>query len=106
MLSAEEARVVWERIERSPCRARMGSDERHWIELMKAVGKRAAPEMARLAEALLAKPSDLPAGTASTCSRPHGRPHRLAECAEAAALWTATPEAITRGLRLSTPTRR
>src|SRR5258708_7571154 len=62
MLSPDDARAVWERIERGPCSSRVAPDERQWIDLMKAVGNRAAPDMARLAEALLAKPSDLPTG--------------------------------------------
>jgi hypothetical protein len=60
MLSPDDARTVWERIERGPCSSRMAPDERQWIDFMKAVGNRAAPDMARLAEALLAKPSELP----------------------------------------------
>src|SRR5258708_24053821 len=62
MLSPDDARAVWERIERGPCSSRVAPDERQWIDLMKAVGNRAAPDMARLAEALLAKSSDLPTG--------------------------------------------
>src|SRR6266478_5904508 len=62
MLSPNDAKTVWERIERGPCSSRLAPDERQWIDLMKAVGNRAAPDMARLAEALLAKSSDLPAG--------------------------------------------
>src|SRR5258706_4535928 len=62
MLSPNDAKAVWERIERGPCRSRLAPDERQWIDLMKAVGNRSAPDMARLAEVLLAKPSDLPTG--------------------------------------------
>jgi predicted membrane-bound spermidine synthase len=62
MLSAQEASAVWERIEHGACRSHAAPGERQWIDLMKAVGNRAAPEMARLAETLLAKPSDLPTG--------------------------------------------
>jgi predicted membrane-bound spermidine synthase len=93
MLSAEEAKTVWERIERSPCGARMGSGERQWIELMKAVGNRAAADMARLAEALLAKPSDLPAGHRQYLLAA-GMAGYLAQGkrAEAAALWTRYPK--------------
>src|SRR5258708_29313099 len=62
MLSSNEAKTLWEGIERGPCSSHLAPDERQWIDLVKAVGNRSAPDMARLAEALLAKPSDLPAG--------------------------------------------
>src|SRR5260221_4848302 len=62
MLPADEAGALWERIDRSACASRIGGDEREWMDLMKAVGRRDAPQMARLGESLLAKPSDLPAG--------------------------------------------
>jgi len=65
MLSPDEAKRLWERIERGPCSSHLAPEERQWIDLMKAVGNRSAPDMARLAEALLAKPSDLPAATGS-----------------------------------------
>jgi hypothetical protein len=62
LLSADEAGSVWERIERAPCFSGLPPGERQWVELMKAVGIRDAPGMARLAEKLLAAASDLPAG--------------------------------------------
>src|SRR5258705_3830685 len=62
MLSPGEAKRLWERIERGPCSSHLAPEERQWIDLMKAVGNRSAPDMARLAEVLLAKPSDLPTG--------------------------------------------
>jgi hypothetical protein len=71
----------------------MGSDERQWIELMKAVGKRAAPEMVRLAEALLAKPSDLPAGHRQYLLAAAMAGHiAQGKRAEAVALWTRYPK--------------
>jgi len=93
MLSVEEAKAVWERIDRSPCRSRLGSNERQWIELMKAVGNRAAPEMARLAEALLALPSDLPTGHRQYLLAA-GMAGYLAQGkrAEASVLWNRYPE--------------
>jgi len=105
MLSADEAKALWDRIERAPCSSHATPDERQWIGLMRAVGERAAPEMARLAEALLAKASDLP---------PSHRQYLMAagmvgylaqgKRAEAAVLWNRYPADADRtgdvGLRL------
>ena len=62
MLSAEDAKRVWDGIERAPCSSHLVPEEREWIALFRAVGERSAPDMARLGEALLAKSSDLPGG--------------------------------------------
>jgi len=62
LLSREEARSLWARLEREPCISGVADEERNWMNLMSAVGGRDAPEMARLGEALLARPSSLPAG--------------------------------------------
>jgi len=105
MLSANEARTVWERIESGPCSSRVTPDERQWIDLMKAVGIRSAPDMARLAEALLAKPSDLPAGHRQYLTAA-GMAGYLAQGkrAEARALWSRYPKDVDKtedvGLRL------
>jgi len=105
MLSSKEARTVWERIERGPCSSRVTPDERQWIDLMKAVGIRSAPDMARLAEALLAKPSDLPAGHRQYLTAA-GMAGYLAQGkrAEARALWSRYPKDVDKtedvGLRL------
>jgi hypothetical protein len=93
MLSAEEAKAVWDRIERSSCGPRTGSSERQWIELMRAVGRRAAADMARLAEILLAKPSDLPAGHRQYLLAAAMAGHLAqGKRAEAVALWTRYPK--------------
>src|SRR5437899_236671 len=105
MLSPDDAKTVWERIERGPCSSRVAPDERQWIDLMKAVGNRAAPDMARLAEALLAKPSDLPAGHRQYLMAA-GMAGYLAQGkrAEAGALWSRYPKDVDKtgdvGLRL------
>jgi len=105
MLSADEAKAVWDRIERAPCSSHATPDERQWIGLMRAVGERAAPEMARSAEALLAKPSDLPGGHRQYLMAA-GMAGYLAQGkrAEAAALWNRYPADADRtgdvGLRL------
>ena len=93
MLSAQEAGAVWERIEHGACSSLAAPDERQWIDLMKAVGNRAAPEMARLAEALLARPSDLPAGHRKYLMAA-GMAGYLAQGkrAEAGALWNRYPK--------------
>ena len=93
MLSPDDAKTVWERIERGPCSSRVAPDERQWIDLMKAVGNRAAPDMARLAEALLAKPSDLPTGHRQYLMAA-GMAGYLAQGkrAEAGALWSRYPK--------------
>jgi len=105
MLSPNDAKTVWERIERGPCSSRLAPDERQWIDLMKAVGNRAAPDMARLAEALLAKSSDLPAGHRQYLMAA-GMAGYLAQGkrAEAGALWSRYPKDVDKtgdvGLRL------
>ncbi len=105
MLSPREAGAVWERIERGACSSRMSPDERQWIDLMKAVGTRSAPDMARLAEALLAKPSDLPSGHRQYLTAA-GMAGYLAQGkrAEASALWSRYPKDVDKtddvGLRL------
>jgi len=62
LLSREEALSLWARLEREPCISGVADEERNWMNLMGAVGRRDAPEMARLGEALLARPSSLPVG--------------------------------------------
>src|SRR5882672_1332072 len=105
MLSAEEAKAVWDRIERAPCSAQVTPEERQWIGLMRAVGERSAPDMARLAEALLQKTSDLPGGHRSYLIAT-GMAGYLAQGkrAEAGALWDRYPADVDRlgdvGLRL------
>src|SRR6266545_2213548 len=93
MLSAQEAGAVWERIEHGACSSLAAPDEQQWINLMKAVGNRAAPEMARLAEALLARPSDLPTGHRKYLMAA-GMAGYLAQGkrAEAGALWNRYPK--------------
>ena len=105
MLSADESKAVWDRIERAPCSAQATPEERQWIGLMRAVGERSAPDMARLAEALLAKTSDLP-GSHRSYLIAAGMTGYLAQGkrAEAAALWNRYPADADRigdvGLRL------
>jgi len=105
MLSADEAKAVWDRIERAACAAQLAPDERQWIDLFRAVGERSAPDMARLAEALLAKTSDLPSGHRQYLIAA-GMAGYLAQGkrAEAAALWNRYPADANRtgdvGLRL------
>ncbi len=93
MLPADEAGALWERLDRSACASRIGGDERQWMDLMKAVGRRDAPEMAQLAEALLAKTSDLPTGHRQYLLAA-GMTGYLAQGkrAEAAALWNRYPK--------------
>ena len=62
LLSREEGRELWETIERSPCLKQLDADQRRWIQLFSAVGRRDGEAMGRLAEALLRERSDLPAG--------------------------------------------
>ena len=60
---------------------------------MKAVGNRAAPDMARLAEALLAKPSDLPTGQRQYLMAAGMAGYlALGRRAEAGALWSRYPK--------------
>jgi hypothetical protein len=105
MLPPAEAKSVWERIERAPCAAQLTPDEREWIALFRAVGERSAPDMARLAEALLAKQSNFPMGYRQYLVAA-GMTGWLAQGkrAEAAALWNRYPADADRlsdvGLRL------
>jgi spermidine synthase len=105
MLSSSEAKALWDRIERAPCSSQLAPDERQWIALMRAVGERAAPDMARIAEALLAKTSELPTGHRQYLIAA-GMAGYLAQGkrAEAAALWNRYPGDVDRtgdvGLRL------
>ncbi len=95
MLSADEAGALWDRLDRSACASRIGGDEREWMDLMKAVGRRDAPQMAQLAEALLAKPSDLPTGHRQYLMAA-GMIGHLAQGkrAQAAALWNRYPKDV------------
>ena len=60
LLPANEARALWERLEKSSCISALGASQRRWLELFKAVGARDAARMAQMAEMLLTEPSDLP----------------------------------------------
>jgi hypothetical protein len=105
MLSSDEAAAVWDRIERAPCSTQLTADERQWISLFRAVGERSAPDMARIAEALLAKQTELPLGHRQYLIAA-GMTGYLAQGkrAEAAALWNRYPADADRlgdiGLRL------
>jgi spermidine synthase len=105
MLSADDAKAVWDRIEQAPCGAQLTAEERQWIGLFRAVGERSGKDMARVAEALLAKDSDLPMGHRQYLIAA-GVAGYLAQGkrAEAAALWKRYPEDADRtadvGLRL------
>jgi spermidine synthase len=105
MLSAGEAQAVWDRIGRAPCAAQLAPDELQWIDLFRAVGERSAPDMARIAEALLAKTSGLPSGHRQYLLAA-GMAGYLAQGrrAEAATLWNRYPADADRtgdiGLRL------
>jgi spermidine synthase len=92
MLSAEDAKGVWDRIGRAPCAAQLAPDERQWVDLFRAVGERSGENMARVAEALLAKSSDLPGGHRQYLIAA-GMAGLLAQGkrAEAAALWNRYP---------------
>jgi spermidine synthase len=92
MLSPGDAKAVWDRIGRSPCSSRLTPEERQWMELMKAVGERSAPEMARLAEVLLTQTSDLPSGHRQYLLAAGMAGYlALGRRAEAAALWNRYP---------------
>jgi spermidine synthase len=52
-LTGAEQAPVWQRLEKSPCFARMGKTEREWLRLLQAVGNRDTQGMARIAEGLL-----------------------------------------------------
>jgi hypothetical protein len=95
MLPAADAGSVWDRIEHSSCNARLSPEERQWIEMMKAVGHRDAPQMAALADLLLAKTSDLPTGHRQYLIAA-GMAGYLAQGkrTEASALWNRYPQDV------------
>jgi hypothetical protein len=105
MLAPDEAKEVWDRIEKAACAALLTQDERQWIALFRAVGERSAPDMARIAEALLAKTSDLPSGHRQYLIAAGMTGYLVqGKRAEAAALWNRYPADVNRaadiGLRL------
>jgi hypothetical protein len=83
---------VWTRFEHSPCAAALAPEQRAWMTLFKAVGRRDAAAMAAGAESLLAVRSDLPSGHREYLMAA-GMTGYLAqgERAKAAALWTRYP---------------
>jgi hypothetical protein len=92
LLSRAEGDALWQAIERSPCFAALEAQQRQWIRLFSAVGRRDAEAMARLAENLLDTRSDLPAGHRQYLIAA-GMSGYLAQSLreKAAALWTRHP---------------
>jgi hypothetical protein len=62
LLPASQVRLLWERLEKSPCFGTLDASQRAWLALFKAVGNRDGARMAELGERLLAQKIDLPAG--------------------------------------------
>ena len=61
-LSAFDADRLWARLGAQACGGRIAADQRQWLDLYRAIGRRDAAAMAKLAEALLEASSDLPKG--------------------------------------------
>ncbi|MFH1045016.1 MAG: fused MFS/spermidine synthase [Pseudomonadota bacterium] len=59
-LAPEETGAIWKRFETTGCYGSLPQAYKLWIALFKAVGARDGAAMAKLAEQLFAKPSDLP----------------------------------------------
>jgi spermidine synthase len=62
LLSPAEAGAVWDRLMAAPCSRALSTEQRAWLALFQAVGRRDAQTMASQAESLLAGTSGLPAG--------------------------------------------
>ncbi len=58
-LDAAEADAIWSRFERAPCFKRLERDDRAWVALFRAVGRRDAAAMAKHADGLLAQGREL-----------------------------------------------
>ncbi len=58
-LDAAEADAIWSRFEGSPCFRRLEPDDRAWVALFRAVGRRDAAAMATHADGLLAQGREL-----------------------------------------------
>jgi len=61
-LSAFDADRLWTKLGAQACVGRIADSQRQWLDLYRAIGRRDAAAMAKLAEALLAASSDLPKG--------------------------------------------
>jgi predicted membrane-bound spermidine synthase len=58
-LEPADADAIWSRFERAPCYKRLERDERTWVALFRAVGRRDATAMATHADTLLAQGREL-----------------------------------------------
>ncbi|MBI4292526.1 MAG: fused MFS/spermidine synthase, partial [Betaproteobacteria bacterium] len=95
LLSAEDARAMWARLESPPCATKITAAQRQWIEMYCAVAHRDAAKMAELAEALLRQGSDLPGGhrqylitAGMTGHLARGETHKAAD------LWSRYPKDV------------
>lgn len=59
MLDPAEADAIWSRFENAPCFKRLEPDDRTWVALFRAVGRRDAAEMSTYADGLLAQGREL-----------------------------------------------
>jgi predicted membrane-bound spermidine synthase len=59
VLDPAEADAIWARFEAAPCFKRLDQDDRAWVSLFRAVGRRDAAAMATHADALLAQGREL-----------------------------------------------
>jgi hypothetical protein len=95
LLGPEDASAVWERFELAPCNGSLAAEQRAWMALFKAIGRRDAAAMAARAESLLAVASDLPSGHRQYLVAA-GMTGHLAQAnrGSAAALWNRYPQDI------------
>jgi hypothetical protein len=95
LLGPEDASAVWERFELAPCNASLAAEQRAWMALFKAIGRRDAAAMAARAESLLAVSSDLPGGHRQYLIAA-GMTGHLAQGnrEKAAALWNRYPQDV------------
>ena len=58
-LDPDDADAIWSRFERSPCYGRLALEDRTWVQLYRAVGRRDATTMAQHADELFARGREL-----------------------------------------------
>jgi len=58
-LTSYENEVIWQKIESSGCYSKLSEEQREWVTLFKAIGKRDGREMAKISCKLLENPANI-----------------------------------------------
>lgn len=61
-LTRAQAKEIWQKLETTPCYAKLPAEYRRWIKLFDAVGSRDATQMSAIGEDLLGQTFNLPRG--------------------------------------------